>query len=74
MRTERSPTRRLPVILPSVADEILSSWINRHAAFYGVPPLTMLRHSLPTISSLRSGDLRLTNRRAGHPPGRLVCH
>lgn len=64
MRTTCSPTRRLPVILPSVADEILSSWINRHAAFYGVPPLTMLRHSLPTISSLRSGDLHLTDEQA----------
>lgn len=69
MRIEYSPTRRLPVILPSVADEILSSWINRHAVFYGVPPLTMLRHSLTTISSLRSGDLRLTHEQAIHLGG-----
>lgn len=73
MRTERSPTRRLPVILPSVADEILSSWIDRHAAFYGVPPLTMLRHSLPTISSLRSGDLHLTDEQAIHLGGSFAA-
>lgn len=39
--------RRLPVILPPYADELLSSWISRHATFYAVPPLVMLRHCLP---------------------------
>lgn len=52
--------RRLPVVLSHHSDELLSSWIDRHAAFYSVPPLTMLRHCLPEVSSLRSADLHLT--------------
>lgn len=51
--------RRLPVILPPIADELLSSWINRHAAFYAVPPLGMLRHCLPEVPALRAADLHL---------------
>ena len=45
--TENTPARRLPVRLPPHSDELLSSWIGRHAAFYAVPPLVMLRHCLP---------------------------
>jgi hypothetical protein len=52
--------RQLPVRLSPVADELLSSWIGRHAAFYSVPPLVMLRHCLPEASSLRAADLQLT--------------
>jgi hypothetical protein len=52
--------RQLPVKLSPVADELLSSWINRHAAFYSVPPLVMLRHCLPEASSLRTTDLQLS--------------
>ena len=54
-------TRQLPVRLSPVADELLSSWINRHAAFYAVPPLAMLRHCLPEASSLRTTDLLLSD-------------
>jgi TniQ len=43
-----------------VADEILSSWIARHAAFYGVPPIYILRHIFPEPVSLSTVDLRLT--------------
>jgi TniQ len=57
---EADSTRRLPVLLKPVADELLSSWISRHAAFYGVPPLVMLRHCLPEASSVRAADLHLT--------------
>ena len=53
--------RQLPVRLPPVAGELLSSWIDRHAAFYAVPPLVMLRHCLPEASSLRAADLRLSS-------------
>jgi hypothetical protein len=42
----------------------LSSWIDRHAAFYDVPPLAMLRHCLDAISSLREIDLALTDAQA----------
>ncbi|MCO5164085.1 MAG: TniQ family protein [Mesorhizobium sp.] len=60
MKNEDVP-RRLPVVLPPHSDELLSSWISRHAAFYAVPPLVMLRHCLPEISSLRAADLQLSN-------------
>jgi hypothetical protein len=53
--------RRLPVRLSPVADELLSSWINRHAAFYAVPPLVMLQHCLPEASALRAADLHLSS-------------
>ncbi|WP_245295384.1 hypothetical protein [Manganibacter manganicus] len=39
----------------------MSSWISRHAAFYVVPPLVMLRHCLPEASSLRAVDLQLSS-------------
>jgi hypothetical protein len=58
--TENTPPRQLPVCLPPVADELLSSWIGRHAAFYAVPPLVMLRHCLPEFRSLRAADLHLS--------------
>ena len=52
---------QLPVVLPPAVDELLSSWINRHALFYDVPPLVMLRHCMVDMSSLRALDLRLTD-------------
>jgi len=58
---ENTPPRQLPVRLPHVADELLSSWIGRHAAFYAVPPLAMLRHCLPEASSMRAADLHLSS-------------
>ena len=51
--------RSLPVRLPPYPDELLSSWISRHAAFYAVPPLVMLRHCLPEVASLRAADVYL---------------
>jgi len=57
---ENTPPRPLPVVLSHHSDELLSSWIGRHAAFYAVPPLVMLRHCLPEASSLRAADLQLT--------------
>ena len=58
--------RQLPVCLPPVTDELLSSWISRHAAFYAVPPLFMLRHCLPEASSLRAADIHLTGAQIHH--------
>ncbi|WBK02386.1 TniQ family protein [Methylocystis parvus] len=55
---------QLPVVLPPLTDELLSSWIHRHATFYDVPPLAMLRHCLDAISSLRAVDLVLTDEQA----------
>jgi TniQ len=58
--------RQLPVCLPAVTDELLSSWISRRAAFYAVPPLFMLRHCLPEASSLRAADIHLTGAQIHH--------
>ncbi|MHB2267885.1 TniQ family protein [Aliihoeflea sp. PC F10.4] len=58
---ENTPLRQLPVRLPPHCNELLSSWIGRHAAFYAVPPLVMLRHCLPEASSLRAVDLQLSS-------------
>ncbi|WP_082530192.1 TniQ family protein [Rhizobium sp. Root1203] len=52
--------RPLPVRLAPCADELLSSWIARHAAFYAISPLAMLQHCLPELLSLRAADLNLT--------------
>lgn len=56
---------RLPIVLPPVAGELFSSWIARHAAFYGVPALTMLRHGLPDAVSLHITDRTLSRDQAG---------
>lgn len=53
-------TGPLPVTLPPVRDELLSSWISRHAEFYGVTPMIMLRHCLPEAASLRTVDMTLS--------------
>ena len=62
-------TRALPVTLPPLPGELLSSWISRHADFYGVTPLTMLRHGLPEAMSLRAIDLSLTKAQANRIAG-----
>ncbi|MDF9302006.1 TniQ family protein [Tritonibacter mobilis] len=55
---------RLPVVLPPFAGELFSSWIARHAAFYGVPAPTMLRHCLPEAVSLHIADRTLSRDQA----------
>lgn len=57
--------RPLPVVLPPYTGELLSSWITRHAAFYAVPPMVMLKHCLPEATSLRAADLHLSDDQAG---------
>ena len=57
-------TKGLPVVLKPVQDELLSSWIARHAEYYTVSPLAMLRHCLPDAISLRAADLRLSSEQA----------
>ena len=46
--------------MPPLTDELLSSWLCRHASFYAVPPLVMLQHCLPEVTSLRAADLDLS--------------
>lgn len=61
MISRRLPVRQLPVVLPPLADELLSSWINRHASFYGVTGGHLLRHYSLEAASLRDLDLNLTS-------------
>jgi TniQ len=56
----RPHVRPLPVVLPPVCDELLSSWICRHAIFYGISNVRMLRHCQSDALSPRSLDLSLT--------------
>lgn len=53
--------RQLPVVLPPLVDELLSSWVSRHASFYGVGGGQLLRHCSLEARSLRELDLSLTS-------------
>src|SRR5580704_15783164 len=67
--------RPLPVVLPALPDELLSSWFQRHANFYGVSGGRLLRHCGLDAVSLRSLDLALTaynQRRLAHVLSRLA--
>lgn len=61
MIVSRGAIRPLPVVLPALPNELLSSWLRRHADFYRVSGRIMLRHCLPDASSLRELDLSLTD-------------
>jgi hypothetical protein len=52
--------RPFPVVLPALPDELLSSWFQRHANFYGVSAGRLLRHCGMDAVSLRSLDFSLT--------------
>lgn len=73
MRSHREPIRPLPVILPPLADELLSSWINRHAAFVGVSAGRLLRHYSIKVPSVRDLDLSLSRRHAALLADVLRC-
>ena len=69
MNSRDGDKKQLPVVLPPVADELLSSWIARHGAFYNVSPRAMLRHAVPSARSLRAADDHLTDEQE-----RLLAH
>ncbi len=51
----RTTLKALPVVLKAQPDELLSSWLARHARYYGVGPLRLLRHcglSSPSLEAL----------------------
>lgn len=73
MRSHRQPIRPLPVILPPLADELLSSWINRHAAFIGVSGGRLLRHYHIEVATVRDLDLSLSRRHAALLADVLRC-
>ena len=54
--------RPLPVLLAPARGEALSSWVIRHATFYGVSRTDLLRHCAPDVPSLRQLDHALTPR------------
>lgn len=75
--------RPLPVLLAPAPDEALSSWMARHATFFGVGRTGLLRHCLPDVPSLLSlnraltpeQELRLAHLfRLGRPALRRMTH
>jgi len=52
--------RPLPVLLAPARGETLSSWLVRHATFFGVSRTNLLRHCAPDVASLRHLDRALT--------------
>jgi hypothetical protein len=52
--------RPLPVRLAPAPDEVLSSWMMRHAAFYGLGRTGLLRHCVPDVPSPHLLDCALT--------------
>lgn len=52
--------RPLPVVLAPARDEALSSWLARHATFYGLGLASMRRHCVPDSVSLPGLDRKLT--------------
>ncbi len=61
--------KQLPVVLPPVPDELLSSWIARHADYYNVSSRAMLRHAIPDARSIQMADGHLTGEE-----GKLLAH
>jgi hypothetical protein len=60
VRSSQQQIRPLPVVLPPLAGELLSSWINRHATFVGVSGMRLLRHYRIEVSSVRDLDLQMS--------------
>ena len=64
----RTWPRPLPILLVPARGEALSSWMARHAAYYGVSRTSLLRHCAPDIPSLPSLNRAL----APHQEARLA--
>ena len=60
MTSEGGFKKQLPVNMPSLADELLSSWIARHTTYYNVSSRAMLRHAIPDARSIQTADGQLT--------------
>ena len=52
-------TRPLPVTLKPVPDELLSSWLRRHALFYGLTEPMFISWLKLDVRKFRALDLRL---------------
>jgi hypothetical protein len=61
VRSGQQPIRPVPVILPPLTDELLSSWINRHAAFIGVSGMRLLGHYRIDVPTVRDLDLEMSH-------------
>jgi hypothetical protein len=61
MTTQTKDTiKPLPVILRAQPDELLSSWLARHARFYGVGRLRLLHHCRLSSPSLEALDQEIS--------------
>jgi TniQ len=59
MSASHAAMRPLPVILPPLRDELLSSWLRRHGDFYGVTGGSILRRCVPAMPSISAVDAGL---------------
>lgn len=64
-------SRRLPVTLAPHADELLSSWISRHASFYAIPPLGRFKPA--ALSGYVSTFASLSSRRTARMAPACSC-
>jgi hypothetical protein len=63
----------LPVILKPVLDELLSSWLGRHAAYYGVTGRFLANWLMLGTSNLSTLDQRLDLRQVARLSEKLRC-
>ena len=65
--------RPLPVVLKPMADELLSSWLRRHAGYYGVTECALIAWLGLGASTLRALDHRLGLGQVAHLSRVLRC-
>lgn len=74
MRRAGSSPKPLPVVLRPVPDELLSSWLARHAILYRIAPIHLLRHCLADRPAMPSTvDLGVTDEVANGLAFHLRC-
>ena len=65
--------RPLPVVLKPVDDELLSSWLARHATYYGISGLFFANWLMPGTRNLSLLDYRLGLAQVARLSEKLRC-
>jgi hypothetical protein len=68
-----NPDKPLPVVLKPVLDELLSSWLGRHAAYYGVTGPFLANWLMLGTSKLSALDYRLSLPQVARLSEKLRC-
>ena len=68
-----NPDKPLPVVLKPVLDELLSSWLGRHAAYYGVTGPFLANWLILGTSKLSALDYRLSLPQVARLSEKLRC-